>query len=402
MEQDGAVTGGHLWAPGLLDRLTGERLLASVEGPGQAGMRGWRLALTDRRLVYLEQENIQGKANQLVTQDSYFRTLPLSQVEQVGVEKQFLGGTLAALFTCGGEKQVYHVDKEITRQIEQAVQAAAPALRLPEGEQLIYEGGGSHHFLAPEGAPLGGFKNGSEIWEQRFLRAWRISLAVTNRRMLFYCISHLSKMDANPGGVNVSLGKPYLQYISLPWNRIQEVKAVQPLGMEMNVSMMVTGALFGWFNPGLIAYADDELHYSLESRPCSKCGETVFGGIGGQAHKNARGEERSASGTWCPQCRQSLHPFCGGIGSALSGRCPVCKGKLQAIDLAYGDVFLQGRALQEAPFLAGRQSLAPLGDPGAPWKLPLTNDKKEWENRLLPALRKAAPGLEIILPEKKK
>ena len=370
------------WADIFIDTNTGERLLkAATYGISL------KLVLTNRRLIALT-------SAAYLNQDPFNFVIPLTQIAAVRTEKKIIGTIALLVDTKAGESIKFEGEGSVElfgQAILAALPSASPAVVFPMDEQVYYEGD-NLKFIWNSNF---GSEIGQEMHEKRFYNTLRMTLAVTNHRMFFYRISNVAAMTGSHAYANVTYGEPRLQFISIPWEKIQRVSYGGSF-LEKGMHLVLTTPVWGHDVPWLKAYPDEQIKVEEYSETCAKCGGVIVGGVGTQ-RKSKDGSliEASQTGWHCPTCHTSYHhdKKC----RPSKEKCPVCKQPMQAIDRAYSKLILGDQAIAASPFMAAQifSPVAPMGESGKEWNMPITSDMKGWETQVLPAVRHARPSLII-------
>jgi len=370
------------WAEAFVDTLTGEKLLKATKFDISL-----KLVLTNRRLIALTEAPF-------FNQDIFNLVIPLKQIAAIRTQKNIIGTTSIFVETKAGETFKFE-DKGpldlFCQAILAALPSALPAVMFPAGEQVFYEGDNLKFIWNS----ISSFEIGQEIHEKRFYNTNRVTLAVTNHRMFFYRISNIAKMTGNTRSASVTYGEPRLQFISIPWERIQRISYGGSF-LEKGMNLVLTSPVWAFELPCLKAYPDEQIKVEETSHTCAKCGGTIVGGVGSQ-RKSLDGSfiESSQTGWHCPSCNTSYHhdKKC----RPSREKCPVCKQPMQVIDRAYSKLILSDQALAASPFMAEQifSPIPPMGETGNEWNMPITTDLKGWETQVLPAVRLARPSLLI-------
>lgn len=374
------------WADIFIDTHTGERLLkAAIFDLSEPS---FKLVLTNRRLIAL-------MTAQNFCQDNFNIVIPLNQIAAVRTEKKMIG-TIALLIDTKTGESIKIENKgplELFGQvILAALPSATPAVVFPEGEKVYYEGD-NLKFIWNSNF---GTEIGQEMHEARFYNTLRMTLAVTSHRMFFYRISNIAEMSGNKVSAYVTYGEPRLQFISIPWERIQRISYGGSF-LEKGMNLVLTTPVWSHDVPWLKAYPDELIKVEEYSHTCAQCGGEIVGGVGAQRKsKDGSVIEASQTGWHCSTCQVSYHhdKKCG----PSKGKCPVCKQPMQAIDRAYFNLILSDQAILASQFMAAQifTPVAPMGEMGKEWNLPITSDLKGWETQVLPAIKLARPSLLIV------
>ena len=380
----------HTWALPYLDLTTGEQLLDAEKT--QFGT--FSLILTDRRLIYLGGGG--GSAHELVVADHWYLTWPLHTIVSVEAKQVFSGGTTMTIKTRTGESQTWKKEipfENFAQHTQAAIQKAMLPLVFPAGEEVFFDGVDDFNFLnlGNQSSPF----VGSELIAKRFLNSHRISLAITNRRLLFYRINHIQNMTGHFGTVEIQMGAPILQFISLPWEAIQRISVARSL-LGGGVDLVLDQPVWAWMTQGLKVYPPESITCQEIERPCKKCGKTIVGGVG-EIRQDSRGQniDGTVSGSYCPQCNTATHKACMKFGESPTSKCPTCQQPRQLIDRGYAQLHLQDEAQREVSYLTQQANVPPIGKSGEEWKLTLTKNLKLWETQLRPAVAKANPQVKI-------
>lgn len=241
------------WARFLLDVGTGERLLAADQ-PEKARENNFRLMLTDRRLIYLPpQAQMAQTVAQLTNPDNYCQVIPLKSIQTVEAVKS---GNGTSLTVRTHDRQAYTFKSvnvpfgDFARQIQQAIPSASPLLTFPEGETLYYDGSNGLDWLSPRDYLA---KKAAELHRQLFMGAYRISLAITSQRLVFYRINHIESGSAVSKSMEVKLSAPTLQFISIPWSQIRRVEIDRSFFSE-GAGIVMDSPISGWVSDSLRVY----------------------------------------------------------------------------------------------------------------------------------------------------
>jgi hypothetical protein len=366
------------WADIFIDTQTGETLLKAATYGSSL-----KLVLTNRRLIAL-------MSAPYLNQDTFNFVIPLNQITAVRTEKKMIGTIALLVDTRAGESIKFEGEGSLElfgQAILAALPSASPAVVFPAGEQVYYEGD-NLKFIWNSNF---GTEIGQEIHEKRFYNTLRMTLAVTNHRMFFYRISNVAEMTGSRAFANVKYGEPRLQFISIPWERIQRISYGGSF-LEKGMNLVLTTPVWAYEIPWLQAYPDELIKVEEYHHTCAKCGGEIIGGVGGQ-RKSKDGSliEASQTGWHCPTCQVAYHhdKKCG----PSKGKCPVCKQPMQAIDRAYSKLTLSDQAIPAAQILT---PVPPMGETGKEWNLPITTDLKGFETQVLPAIKLARPSLLIV------
>ena len=371
------------WADIFIDTHTSERLLKAATYGSSL-----KLVLTNRRLIAL-------MTAPYLNQDTFNFVIPLNQIAAIRTEKKIIGTIALLVDTKAGESLRFEGEGSLElfgQAVLAALPSASPAIVFPTGEHVFYEGD-NLKFLWNSNF---GTEIGQEMHETRFYNTLRMTLAVTNHRMFFYRISNVAEMTGSRTYANVTYGEPRLQFISIPWERIQRISYGGTF-LEKGMNLVLTTPVWGHEVPGLKAYPDEQIRMEEFRHTCAKCGSEIVGGVGSQ-RKSKDGSliETSQTGWHCPNCQVSYHhdKKC----RPSKEKCPVCKQPMQAIDRAYSKLTLSDQAIAASPYLAAHifAPVAQMDETGKEWNLPITSDLKGWETQVLPAIKLARPSLLIV------
>jgi Zn finger protein HypA/HybF involved in hydrogenase expression len=386
------------WALNFLDSANGEKLLAADKPSKEFA---FSLIVTDRRLIVLEPLDIlAGLGNsprEWTVPDRQFITWPLKNLASIETKLIENHTTKMTIKTDTGESHTWQTTPpfdHMVRYIKAAMPNAIRPLTFPEGEGVFFDGGANLELLNLNGENSP-FTDTELLARQFFNKTARLSLAVTNRRMLFYRINHIHEMNWQGSGLNLKLGPPQLQSISLPWEAVRRF-VVSGGFVGGNVSMILEQPLWAWTTQSLRVLPHELLACKYETRACIRCGGSMYGGVGPKRiDQNGKEIESTVVGSYCSKCNTALHKSCLKTLENLTSKCPTCGQPRQVIDRGYYTLIMRDEVINQRLNLARQFSIPPVGKPGEEWKLTLTKNIKAWEAYILPAVRRANPQVRI-------
>jgi hypothetical protein len=255
-DKPSALTNLYPWAGIFLDSQNGEVLLA-VDQPELHGDNDFRLLLTDRRFIFLPPTNrTVTSVGAFSDPDTYCTVIPLRSIATVEISKRFGGGTVMTVKTKGGH--VYTLKSKIPfdnfgRHIQDAILNAPSALTFPGGEEVYFDGSSNFDILSPRDF----LSKTTEFHAKRFHKSYLISLAVTNRRILFYRFNHIGVATGSTYTTKVQFGMPQLQFISIPWGNIRRI-VVDKSFLSAGVNIILDTPVSGWMTSSLTVYDPNE------------------------------------------------------------------------------------------------------------------------------------------------
>jgi hypothetical protein len=384
------------WALKFLDAANGESLLAADQPDLQFY---FSLILTDRRLIVLSPLDI-GSGNkpwELTVPDRYFITWPLHNLVGIEAKPVETHSSKMTIKTDTGESHTWQFSPPFDNfavHIKNALPKASNPLTFPAGEELFFDGGSNLEILNLIGDSP--FIETELLARQFFNKFARLSLAITNRRLLFYRINHIQEMVWQGSSMEVKLGPPNLQFISLPWEAVRRIEVSGGI-IGGGVTMILDQPVWAWTIPGLKLLPHDEITCEVEIHPCARCGGNIFGGVGSK-RKTPHGQdiETSISGTFCSKCGTAYHKNCLKSLESPTSKCPTCGQPRQVIDRGYYKLNLKSQAQLETPGLLLQFNIPPVGKFGEEWKLTLLKNANAWQTQILPAVLKACPQVRIV------